>query len=99
MNCRHLKLEKYVALIIIKELKHSRALSVAEGVAKGPTAASCSCSPLKILRGLRNLVFISSAYEQFCRSEWTFESAWRWDISRTGEFCFVLFHIIWARPF
>lgn len=39
--------------------------------------------PLEMLRGTRNLVFISSECEEFCRSEWTFDSGWRWNLSRT----------------
>lgn len=57
--------------------------------------------PLEMLRGTRNLVFISGECEGFCRSEWTFDSGWRWNLSRTQWvlFCFVFFHIKWARPF
>lgn len=47
--------------------------------------------PLETLRGTRNLVFISGECERFCHSEWTFDSGWRWNLSRTSEFCFVLF--------
>lgn len=55
--------------------------------------SSSQLQPLEMLRGTRNLVFISSKCEESCRSEWTFDSGWQWNLSRTQRvlFCFVFF--------
>ena len=56
----------------------------------GAHSSPFQLQPLETLRGTRNLVFISSECEWFYRSEWTFDSGWRWNLSRTSEICFVL---------